>query len=137
MGQDGFPRLYAAASLKDGPRGWRCGSQVRRFPRLYAAASLKGARRGSGPLGDVPFSAALCRGLIEGYWHIAPDVPSRGGFPRLYAAASLKGYRACRLRRCPRRFPRLYAAASLKEDLGGAGSPRPARVFRGFMPRPH
>ena len=36
----GFPRLYAAASLKRARDGTRT-AKGRRFPRLYAAASLK------------------------------------------------------------------------------------------------
>ena len=40
LAEDGFPRLYAAASLKpDGQAAVEAGD--RRFPRLYAAASLK------------------------------------------------------------------------------------------------
>ena len=35
------------------------------FPRLYAAASLKTRRLGMEPSMRVGFSAALCRGLIE------------------------------------------------------------------------
>ena len=60
-----------------------------------------------------PFSAALCRGLIEAT-HVAGSIELHsGGFPRLYAAASLK----------PRRLVQTPAVAE--------------RVFRGFMPRPH
>ena len=107
----GFPRLYAAASLKQvasRPASLRPVG----FPRLYAAASLK--------LSRLPHT-------------VRDDLR----FPRLYAAASLKHFRPrpASLRR--RRFPRLYAAASLKR-------PDPlhfyfacAKVFRGFMPRPH
>ena len=57
------------------------------FPRLYAAASLKlGCRAGRGIRGGAQFSAALCRGLIEagpgrpwGAWR--PSV-FRGFMPR-------------------------------------------------------
>ena len=38
---------------------------MKRFPRLYAAASLKPQLRRGGHRRDGPFSAALCRGLIE------------------------------------------------------------------------
>ena len=62
---DGFPRLYAAASLKRRRKSVPDLFEDRGFPRLYAAASLK--LRGSAAA--VPrvrwFSAALCRGLIE------------------------------------------------------------------------
>ena len=83
------------------------------FPRLYAAASLKhqaaiGKRWKSGP-----FSAALCRGLIEA----------------LELSEHAREHR--------RRFPRLYAAASLKLLFALCGHCRAFGVFRGFMPRPH
>ena len=60
----GFPRLYAAASLKRLAQEPLLRLRVR-FPRLYAAASLK--RKG--------FGRRTC---------------AARGFPRLYAAASLK-----------------------------------------------
>ena len=83
------------------------------FPRLYAAASLKlRPRRRVPPLG-VPFSAALCRGLIE----------AMGGSDMANLTAA--------------RFPRLYAAASLKRVESILSIPKVARVFRGSMPRPH
>ena len=87
-----FPRLYAAASLKDSPlRGASCNSS--RFPRLYAAASLKERRDVHGGGADVAFSAALCRGLIEGRCRSRRAATRCSRFPRLYAAASLKGRR--------------------------------------------
>ena len=62
----GFPRLYAAASLKR----WSASARVLElelgFPRLYAAASLKQLRDEVDEFGQFV------------------------GFPRLYAAASLK-----------------------------------------------
>ena len=59
-----FPRLYAAASLK---RPLETDVRIGRggFPRLYAAASLKQALHDEPMLIVTPFSAALCRGLIE------------------------------------------------------------------------
>ena len=82
-------------------------------------------------------------------------------FPRLYAAASLKPYIIFSFFTGVRSFPRLYAAASLKQygprdklvdlvgfsaalcrglieaaEFGGSITTL-ARVFRGFMPRPH
>ena len=61
----GFPRLYAAASLKPSDHRTPRKPHSARFPRLYAAASLKQRL----PLEDLSheqeFSAALCRGLIE------------------------------------------------------------------------
>ena len=60
------------------------------FPRLYAAASLKPRLR-RGLRGEFSaFSAALCRGLIEARGQGALDPEARRRFPRLYAAASLK-----------------------------------------------
>ena len=61
----GFPRLYAAASLKRD--GHHHGSHERAsgFPRLYAAASLKIVVGRARVPGRPVFSAALCRGLIE------------------------------------------------------------------------
>ena len=71
----GFPRLYAAASLKRAararPAAWRAG-----FPRLYAAASLKQREAGARPHVALGFSAALCRGLIE-----ASPTPTAGSRP--------------------------------------------------------
>ena len=85
------------------------------FPRLYAAASLKlraGARAGLYP---ARFSAALCRGLIEACGRARLASARRRGFPRLYAAASLKHpLRRDGVPGPEAGFPRLYAAASLK-----------------------
>ena len=60
------------------------------FPRLYAAASLKLKRMIHLLSKDIEFSAALCRGLIEAHPPLAPVRCSKRSFPRLYAAASLK-----------------------------------------------
>ena len=59
------------------------------FPRLYAAASLKPDPSGLVPRPGAEFSAALCRGLIEAP-HGQEGLALPAGFPRLYAAASLK-----------------------------------------------
>ena len=61
----------------------------------------------------IAFSAALCRGLIEAFDH--PPIDWRP----------------------IRRFPRLYAAASLKHEDARGASYAAKLVFRGFMPRPH
>ena len=113
-GRPGFPRLYAAASLKTPGAGWPRASGGC-FPRLYAAASLKKrAVLGLRPA-DGWFSAALCRGLIEERGASPCPRGPGSGFPRLYAAASLKTVHADgALLRVPEGFPRLYAAASLK-----------------------
>ena len=67
----------------------RCSWRSPRFPRLYAAASLKQKDIADREIGDVVFSAALCRGLIEARRHgVSASASIR--FPRLYAAASLK-----------------------------------------------
>ena len=61
------------------------------FPRLYAAASLKRRpARSAQPLPRRRFSAALCRGLIEAMPASGGTPRLAMGFPRLYAAASLK-----------------------------------------------
>ena len=134
--RSGFPRLYAAASLKRS--GIRCGAQ--RGSR-FSAALCRGLIEASAGVPGVRavhwFSAALCRGLIEAP---APDVVTAGGdarFPRLYAAASLK----------PAPVPDRHArgsgfSAALCRGLIEASPPAPIRtslpsVFRGFMPRPH
>ena len=62
-----FPRLYAAASLKqDLWKRW-CATYPSGFPRLYAAASLKQRLVDSWWKDVNGFSAALCRGLIEAF----------------------------------------------------------------------
>ena len=94
---DGFPRLYAAASLKHQCGELRVCLSIVCFPRLYAAASLKP------PIHD-DLDPVFCR------------------FPRLYAAASLKLHHGDDTAIHFDRFPRLYAAASLKPaGLSAAG----------------
>ena len=63
----GFPRLYAAASLKQHviSEAARRSCITVGFPRLYAAASLKRVAQRHIETGRQRFSAALCRGLIE------------------------------------------------------------------------
>ena len=109
-----FPRLYAAASLKQvvvGPGH----HESPRFPRLYAAASLKlGLERLEGAA-LAAFSAALCRGLIEA----APRRRSRRRTRWRFSAALCRGLieaptPTTRWLARTARFPRLYAAASLK-----------------------
>ena len=156
------------------------------FPRLYAAASLKQSVRAYVRALLSMFSAALCRGLIEAILHAWSQMEILHRFPRLYAAASLKRpsrraptsrgrsfprlYAAASLKRLERRpcdrgsrlfsaalcrglieargcgcgsasererFPRLYAAASLKPDGTTITSAAGTLVFRGSMPRPH
>ena len=60
----GFPRLYVAASLKRRLHAVR-DARAGRFPRLYVAASLKRGTSRRIRWRRAPFSAALCRGLIE------------------------------------------------------------------------
>ena len=134
--RSGFPRLYAAASLKLLALGDGVGRRLG-FPRLYAAASLKRGCAGS-----------HLQRVLE-------------GFPRLYAAASLKPVTHGKCFSSTSCFPRLYAAASLKpvfplfafipSDRFSAALCRGlieacsrssshgcgGGVFRGFMPRPH
>ena len=61
----GFPRLYAAASLKQTHPFDVRGAVEPGFPRLYAAASLKHGLVPELAGRELVFSAALCRGLIE------------------------------------------------------------------------
>ena len=64
---DGFPRLYAAASLKhrllDGDVKDRSGFSAALCRGLIEAGEQPARRRGG-----AGFSAALCRGLIEAPW---------------------------------------------------------------------
>ena len=132
------------------------------FPRLYAAASLKQLRQLSGRLRRQPFSAALCRGLIEARWPArsrrpggrfsaalcrglieAPPAPApRSSAARTFSAALCRGLieaptsTSWCVIRTPG-FPRLYAAASLKLRPGQRRRHLALAVFRGFMPRPH
>ena len=135
---NGFPRLYAAASLKHPPALDVEGRQAP-FSAALCRGLIEARTRASGDICCAPFSAALCRGLIEAMCPGGRHPHPRRRFPRLYAAASLKpGLPACdpglragfsaalcrglieapsctRLRsRSASRFPRLYAAASLK-----------------------
>ena len=151
-----FPRLYAAASLKHPgvrPRlhlrapfsAALCRGLIEarervpscacllRFPRLYAAASLKRSmpRPSTHPRGGgagVPFSAALCRGLIEAVrLYDSRDAAAlcRGLIEaRPCAAPTSRVFRSSAHALVTARFPRLYAAASLKR-------------YYGVMPRPH
>ena len=113
-----FPRLYAAASLKRQLSGASLGTHLPRcrFPRLYAAASLKPPR----PLYKVarrarPISAALCRGLIEAM--ISQSASSARRSIRI-SAALCRGL--------------IEAVPRAPCDQGSA-----LVDFRGFMPRPH
>ena len=63
-----------------------------------------------------PFSAALCRGLIEARACAGRRGTCSPSFPRLYAAASLKLVIDRNIDAQKRGFPRLYAAASLKHS---------------------
>ena len=108
-----FPRLYAAASLKPAIEAKVSDLSIG-FPRLYAAASLKPPRTPAPASGQIAFSAALCRGLIEAAGLKVRIVWRDLGFPRLYAAASLKLLRVAHHALGALCFPRLYAAASLK-----------------------
>ena len=109
-----FPRLYAAASLKQARNPIGGTGRQLCFPRLYAAASLKQPPLRTSSLHVRGFSAALCRGLIEAGCDLEMAAPTPAGFPRLYAAASLKRRRDRGPARGSHGFPRLYAAASLK-----------------------
>ena len=132
-----FPRLYAAASLKLQPLGYRALAL-----HGFSAALCRGlieALRGelAAVLAAEAFSAALCRGLIEAEIARASNL-SVSPFSAALCRGLIEASRgSSRWYWKPMSFPRLYAAASLKLPraevfLGGGGS-----VFRGFMPRPH
>ena len=95
---------------------WQIGQALHGFPRLYAAASLKRGASLSMVFLARAFSAALCRGLIEARHPAQRPHRTILCFPRLYAAASLKhgGHHLPHVDRLLG-FPRLYAAASLKQ----------------------
>ena len=81
-----IPRLYAAASLK--PAGVRPDDlEHLGIPRLYAAASLKREDKRRVPLAAGPYSAALCRGLIEA----GPPTTPRWPLLLRYSAALCRG----------------------------------------------
>ena len=82
--------MFSAAlcrGLIEASRSPRASShEWRGFPRLYAAASLKQGGQPWGVCVQWAFSAALCRGLIEAdvgfvWWHQRHDV-FRGSMPR-------------------------------------------------------
>ena len=106
-----FPRLYAAASLKQGVV-LTPDRRLVRFPRLYAAASLKHRRLRS-----------------------RPDDGRR--FPRLYAAASLKPRGDGRFHLRPVAFSAALCRGLIEAELAGIVERPQPHVFRGFMPRPH
>ena len=111
--------------------------QFRGFPRLYAAASLKqrDAAR-PGPV-RVKFSAALCRGLIEAL-PVTVALRSDSRFSAALCRGLIEAWVAWGVEEDPLRgFPRLYAAASLKRPLRLRLAHGRQAVFRGFMPRPH
>ena len=133
----GFPRLYAAASLKAG----HVHPPPAAVEAVFSAALCRGLIEGlsvcEGQGRGVVFSAALCRGLIEGFASGRSCTPSGPGFPRLYAAASLKG----RDDRGAVERDGGFSAALCRGLIEGIcalnQSPRVPKVFRGFMPRPH
>ena len=125
----GFPRLYAAASLKLQVVGPRAAVLL-----AFSAALCRGLIEARPAWFRSPpsprFSAALCRGLIEASSPSASSSARLPGFPRLYAAASLKpGYASWYELRGAQSFPRLYAAASLKLRGLGLEGPEPRRRF--------
>ena len=156
----GFPRLYAAASLKLSQpqhaerqaarfsaalcRGLieaAVATSSRRlaacFPRLYAAASLKQGRgRGPGRGRRAGFSAALCRGLIEAHGTGGARRRLRR-FPRLYAAASLKPWLEFAYLSDGTPFSAALCRGLIEAAIRSRSSKDSRSVFRGFMPRPH
>ena len=107
------------------------------FPRLYAAASLKLHHQNPQELVDDRFSAALCRGLIEARSRAAPPMGRAGRFPRLYAAASLKHARARGADVAELRFSAALCRGLIEAGIIHLRGLLRFGVFRGFMPRPH
>ena len=140
---DGFPRLYAAASLKLATRA--CArARSGRFPAalcrglieaptvLHGKLTLQSSAALCRGLIEAPTvlhgkltlqsSAAICRGLIEANWCSRVSSSTVRCFPRLYAAAPFKRDGAYNLmRQLAPRFPRLCAAASLKRTVRRGG----------------
>ena len=85
----GFPRLYAAASLKQAQCQRRAGQRVR-FSAALCRGLIEASTFPEHWAHSTQFSAALCRGLIEARYGAFRDAGLAGRFPRLYAAASLK-----------------------------------------------
>ena len=112
MSTVGFPRLYAAASLKRVPEAERGVHLLARFPRLYAAASLK-----------RPHGGRARRHLR--------------GFPRLYAAASLKRDLLLEAAQPEAAFSAALCRGLIEAATFGQALDVAIAVFRGFMPRPH
>ena len=86
----GFPRLYAAASLKRVGGGSLAREPGHRFSAALCRGLIEARILATRTRTTVWFSAALCRGLIEASATCASARCSSSGFPRLYAAASLK-----------------------------------------------
>ena len=107
------------------------------FPRLYAAASLKREQLGHLVLRQPPFSAALCRGLIEAIRYRRRADAQRRCFPRLYAAASLKHCLEGRVMQIEIGFSAALCRGLIEATAAPRTTRSPSPVFRGFMPRPH
>ena len=109
----------------------------RRFPRLYAAASLKRAHPPGRRTFRHPFSAALCRGLIEAGLRWPDQGENRLRFPRLYAAASLKRLFQGSRGAARRGFSAALCRGLIEARCTSVAASHAVGVFRGFMPRPH
>ena len=83
------------------------------------------------------FSAALCRGLIEGRLSRTCRTSRAGSFPRLYAAASLKAMSVMIVMACLLVFSAALCRGLIEGVVVARLSARYWPVFRGFMPRPH
>ena len=107
------------------------------YSALYAAASLKRACPGALVLTTKPYSAALCRGLIE-----APRRRVAGETTAGYSAALCRGLieASAGLRR-EAVTPGRYSAALCRGLIEASENASPTTdhrpVFRGSMPRPH
>ena len=116
-------------------RGWS-GRRSDGFPRLYAAASLKRALHRQSYLHFLRFSAALCRGLIE-----APRLRDASRSRERFSAALCRGLIEANSGTKYTIQNKSFSAAlcrGLIEALPDVATCNGGTfVFRGFMPRPH
>ena len=135
-GLAGFPRLYAAASLKRMSKT-RAGLVDHRFSAALCRGLIEARPAMSGWPCRPAFSAALCRGLIEALEAVRAHEPLAHRFPRLYAAASLKLKSPAPGRVVSPWFSAALCRGLIEARQHGSLWRTLVFVFRGFMPRPH
>ena len=108
-----------------------------RFPRLYAAASLKQHLDLDGIETHRGFSAALCRGLIEAH-AIERTSPKGEAFSAALCRGLIEAVAVAVLGVLHfEPFSAALCRGLIEACIARAGRLLPLRVFRGFMPRPH